>query len=238
MREVVLKGGAPWGFRMTGGADQHHTLKISRVNPGSKAAEKLVREGDLIYRINGYDTANLSNQEAHILLRSCKDNLYLILNQKGKERRKETEIDLLQGWEHLDNIKNNTENPETEIKKDPELSEEEETAKQNYREDTKKENTQNEENKMENDLKNIGKEEKVKKYLEKSKLISFKSLHNIHLAFLHEHEDKIKSPLPLPATPESIFLKLFRERKLSNHSEDGDTSTLRSIHGNSLFSYF
>ena len=92
----------------------------------------------------------------------------------------------------MDNIKNNTENPETEIKKDPELSEEEETAKQNYREDTKKENTQNEENKMEDDLKNIGKEEKVKKYLEKSKLISFKSLHNPHLAFLHEHEDKIK----------------------------------------------
>ena len=41
-------------------------------------------------------------------------------------------------------------------------------------------------------MKNIGKEEKVKKYLEKSKLISFKSLYNPHLAFLHEHEDKIK----------------------------------------------
>ena len=55
-----------------------------------------------------------------------------------------------------------------------------------------KENTQIEENKMADDLKNIEKEEKVKKCLEKSKLISFKSLHNPHLAFLHKHEEKIK----------------------------------------------
>lgn len=30
-REVELSGGAPWGFRMHGGADQNQPLRISRV---------------------------------------------------------------------------------------------------------------------------------------------------------------------------------------------------------------
>ena len=30
-REVTLQGGPPWGFRITGGADQHHPLKVSLV---------------------------------------------------------------------------------------------------------------------------------------------------------------------------------------------------------------
>lgn len=31
-REVELTGGAPWGFRMHGGADQNQPLRISRVS--------------------------------------------------------------------------------------------------------------------------------------------------------------------------------------------------------------
>ena len=37
------------------------SFQISRVNPGSKAAEK-VREGDLISSINGKEADNLTNQ--------------------------------------------------------------------------------------------------------------------------------------------------------------------------------
>lgn len=33
-REVELTGGAPWGFRMHGGADQNQPLRISRVSTG------------------------------------------------------------------------------------------------------------------------------------------------------------------------------------------------------------
>ena len=78
-REVVLVRGPPWGFRVTGGSDTVHALKvergggeggglsssyywqISRVNPGSLAAERM-REGDVISCINGRDTSNLTNQ--------------------------------------------------------------------------------------------------------------------------------------------------------------------------------
>ncbi|XP_044011714.1 PDZ and LIM domain protein 1-like isoform X1 [Aphidius gifuensis] len=80
-REVTLVDGSPWGFRMHGGHDLHQPLRISRVNPGSKAAQQGVREGDLITSINGTKTKELTNNEAHILLQNAKDELKLGLNQ-------------------------------------------------------------------------------------------------------------------------------------------------------------
>ncbi|CAH1118977.1 unnamed protein product [Phaedon cochleariae] len=80
-RDAVLEGGAPWGFRMHGGVDQNQPLKISRVNPGSKAAIRGIREGDLISSINGRRTNNLTNLEAHGLLKSAGSNLKLGLNE-------------------------------------------------------------------------------------------------------------------------------------------------------------
>ncbi|KOX75243.1 PDZ and LIM domain protein 7 [Melipona quadrifasciata] len=80
-REVTLVGGSPWGFRMHGGHDLHQPLRISRVNPGSKAAQQGVREGDLISSINGRTTRDLTNSEAHALLRNAGEYLKLGLNQ-------------------------------------------------------------------------------------------------------------------------------------------------------------
>ncbi|KAH0566610.1 hypothetical protein KQX54_002429 [Cotesia glomerata] len=51
------------------------------VNPGSKAAQQGVREGDLISSINGRNTSELTNGEAHTLLRNAGDQLKLGLNQ-------------------------------------------------------------------------------------------------------------------------------------------------------------
>ncbi|XP_076223048.1 cbl-associated protein isoform X9 [Nomia melanderi] len=82
-REVTLVGGSPWGFRMHGGHDLHQPLRISRVNPGSKAAQQGVREGDLISSINGRSTRDLTNSEAHALLRNAGDQLKLGLNQEN-----------------------------------------------------------------------------------------------------------------------------------------------------------
>ncbi|XP_023287928.1 uncharacterized protein LOC105701092 isoform X3 [Orussus abietinus] len=82
-REVDLLGGSPWGFRMHGGHDLHQPLRISRVNPGSKAAQQGVREGDLISSINGKSTRNLTNSEAHGLLRNAGERLRLGLNQEN-----------------------------------------------------------------------------------------------------------------------------------------------------------
>ncbi|XP_019701056.1 uncharacterized protein LOC105192612 [Harpegnathos saltator] len=82
-REVTLFGGSPWGFRMHGGCDSHQPLRISRVNPGSKAAQQGVREGDLISSINGRSTRELTNSEAHALLRNSGEQLKLGLNQEN-----------------------------------------------------------------------------------------------------------------------------------------------------------
>ncbi|KRT83737.1 PDZ domain-containing protein, partial [Oryctes borbonicus] len=80
-KEVVLDGGLPWGFRMHGGVDVLQPLRISRVNPGSKAASKGIREGDIITSINGESTRDKTNSEAHALLKNAGNTLKLGLNQ-------------------------------------------------------------------------------------------------------------------------------------------------------------
>lgn len=54
---------------------------VLQVNPGSKAVEGGVREGDVICAINGQNTRHLSNSEAHTALRNAGDTLTLSLNQ-------------------------------------------------------------------------------------------------------------------------------------------------------------
>lgn len=52
-----------------------------QVNPGSKAALRGIREGDLITSINGQSTKDISNAEAHNLLRNAGEILKLGLNE-------------------------------------------------------------------------------------------------------------------------------------------------------------
>ncbi|XP_059046037.1 N-acetylmuramoyl-L-alanine amidase domain-containing protein SAOUHSC_02979-like [Achroia grisella] len=91
-REVELSGGAPWGFRMHGGADHNQPLRISRrysdsiqqfhnVNPGRKASLSGIREGDVISSINGRSTRGMNNADAHAMLRSAGPVLRLGLNE-------------------------------------------------------------------------------------------------------------------------------------------------------------
>ncbi|CAB3237028.1 unnamed protein product [Arctia plantaginis] len=91
-KEVELTGGAPWGFRMHGGADQNQPLRISRrysdthernldVNPGRKASLSGIREGDVISSINGRPTKGMSNSDAHAMLRTAGPMLKLGLNE-------------------------------------------------------------------------------------------------------------------------------------------------------------
>ncbi|CAG9135827.1 unnamed protein product [Plutella xylostella] len=91
-REVELTGGAPWGFRMHGGADHNQPLRIARrysdclersldVNPGRKASLSGIREGDVITSINGKPTRGITNSEAHALLRAAGPVLRLGLNE-------------------------------------------------------------------------------------------------------------------------------------------------------------
>ncbi|GJQ87230.1 putative Src homology 3 domains containing protein [Trypoxylus dichotomus] len=56
-------------------------LRFLQVNPGSKAATKGIREGDVITSINGESTRDKTNGEAHALLKSAGNTLKLGLNQ-------------------------------------------------------------------------------------------------------------------------------------------------------------
>ncbi|KAI5702805.1 hypothetical protein M8J75_004361 [Diaphorina citri] len=83
-RIILLEGGPPWGFRMTSGAENSNIpLKISRVNPGSKAAQKGIREGDIITSINDQPSMKLNPTEAQKLLKQAGANLKLGLNENG-----------------------------------------------------------------------------------------------------------------------------------------------------------
>lgn len=52
-----------------------------QVNPGSKAAQRGIREGDLITTINGESTKTLTSNEAHDLLKGSGSTLKLGLNE-------------------------------------------------------------------------------------------------------------------------------------------------------------
>eukprot|EP00079_Xenopus_tropicalis_P037036 XP_017950807.1 PREDICTED: LIM domain-binding protein 3 isoform X16 [Xenopus tropicalis] len=80
---VSLSGPGPWGFRLQGGKDFNMPLTISRVTPGSKAAQSSVNQGDLVVAIDGVNTDGMTHLEAQNKIKSASYNLGLTL-QKSK----------------------------------------------------------------------------------------------------------------------------------------------------------
>ncbi|KAG8435041.1 hypothetical protein GDO86_013128 [Hymenochirus boettgeri] len=80
---VSLTGPGPWGFRLQGGKDFNMPLTISRVTPGSKAAQSNVNQGDLVVAIDGVSTDGMTHLDAQNKIKSASYNLNLTL-QKSK----------------------------------------------------------------------------------------------------------------------------------------------------------
>uniref|UniRef100_A0AAQ4QFH3 PDZ domain-containing protein n=1 Tax=Gasterosteus aculeatus aculeatus TaxID=481459 RepID=A0AAQ4QFH3_GASAC len=68
---VTLTGPSPWGFRLVGGRDFSTPLTVSRVTPGSKAAQGDLSPGDTILAINGNSTELMTHMEAQNRIKTC-----------------------------------------------------------------------------------------------------------------------------------------------------------------------
>ncbi|CAL8265945.1 unnamed protein product [Merluccius merluccius] len=81
---VTLKGPSPWGFRLVGGRDFCTPLTISRVTPGSKAAQGDLCPGDTILAINGDNTETMTHMEAQNRIKTCTQQLTLNISRSDE----------------------------------------------------------------------------------------------------------------------------------------------------------
>uniref|UniRef100_A0A8C2XM58 LIM domain binding 3a n=1 Tax=Cyclopterus lumpus TaxID=8103 RepID=A0A8C2XM58_CYCLU len=76
---VSLPGPGPWGFRLQGGKDFNMPLTISRITPGSKAAQGNLVQGDVIVAIDGVGTDGMTHLEAQNKIKMANYNLTLTM---------------------------------------------------------------------------------------------------------------------------------------------------------------
>uniref|UniRef100_A0A8C5C091 PDZ domain-containing protein n=1 Tax=Gadus morhua TaxID=8049 RepID=A0A8C5C091_GADMO len=72
---VVLEGGAPWGFRITGGKENNQPISIGRVTPGGKASLANLCRGDVILAIGGVATDAMTLSEGQNAILSSTQQL-------------------------------------------------------------------------------------------------------------------------------------------------------------------
>ncbi|EDO30217.1 predicted protein [Nematostella vectensis] len=77
--QVVLSGGAPWGFRLQGGKDFRAPLKIAKVEQGSKAERAGIRPNLYVRSINNDPCETMSHGDALNNIKRTGTNLNLLL---------------------------------------------------------------------------------------------------------------------------------------------------------------
>lgn len=78
---VVLKGPAPWGFRLIGGRDFSQPLTIVKISPGSQASRVNLSPGDILLAINGVSAENMMHCEAQNLIKDVTYQLTLTVER-------------------------------------------------------------------------------------------------------------------------------------------------------------
>ncbi|XP_067467044.1 LIM domain-binding protein 3-like isoform X13 [Thunnus thynnus] len=81
---VSLPGPGPWGFRLQGGKDFNMPLTISRITPGSKAAQGNLVQGDVIVAIDGVSTEGMTHLEAQNKIKMANYNLALTMSKSKR----------------------------------------------------------------------------------------------------------------------------------------------------------
>ncbi|XP_019118332.2 LIM domain-binding protein 3 isoform X3 [Larimichthys crocea] len=81
---VSLPGPGPWGFRLQGGKDFNMPLTISRITPGSKAAQGNLVQGDVIVAIDGVSTDGMTHLEAQNKIKMANYNLALTMSKNKR----------------------------------------------------------------------------------------------------------------------------------------------------------
>ncbi|KAI5623447.1 LIM domain binding 3, partial [Silurus asotus] len=81
---ITLAGPAPWGFRLQGGKDFNMPLTISRITPGSKAANGNLAQGDIITAIDGVSTEGMSHLEAQNKIKIATNKLSLSMQKSRR----------------------------------------------------------------------------------------------------------------------------------------------------------
>ncbi|XP_020030021.1 synaptopodin 2-like protein isoform X1 [Castor canadensis] len=82
---VTLSGGAPWGFRLHGGAEQRKPLQVSKIRRRSQAGRAGLRERDQLLAINGVSCTSLSHASAMNLIDASGNQLVLTLRRVADE---------------------------------------------------------------------------------------------------------------------------------------------------------
>ncbi|XP_030011069.1 synaptopodin 2-like protein [Sphaeramia orbicularis] len=74
---ITLSGGAPWGFRLQGGAEHQKPLQVAKVRKRSKACRAGLRESDELVSINEQPCGTLSHAQAMNLIDSSPGTLHI-----------------------------------------------------------------------------------------------------------------------------------------------------------------
>uniref|UniRef100_UPI003AAB4C3B protein Shroom2 n=1 Tax=Centroberyx gerrardi TaxID=166262 RepID=UPI003AAB4C3B len=81
--DVLLSGGAPWGFTLRGGREHREPLLITKVEEGSKAAAVSLQVGDELVNINEIPLSGY-RQEAICLVKGSHKTLTLVVKRNMK----------------------------------------------------------------------------------------------------------------------------------------------------------
>ena len=109
-----MAGGAPWGFRLSGGGTQ--PLVVSRLTPGGKAALDGILTGDHVIEINGQSVAGLQLGELMELIKNTGDILNLTtindseLQVADEHEKAEASLKKTLHEEHIEGL-----NPEADV---------------------------------------------------------------------------------------------------------------------------